>query len=66
MQLIQSKLERRYPREVKNFKMDTLIDDDGKLTILYQVVQGVADRSFGLCIAKLVGIDENVIQVILK
>jgi DNA mismatch repair ATPase MutS len=55
-------LEAKYPNKVKNFKMDTLIAN-GQLTILYQIVPGVADRSFGLNIAEMVGIPKEIIQV---
>ncbi|KAI1724506.1 mutS domain V domain-containing protein [Ditylenchus destructor] len=49
-----SKLQQKYPTEVENLKVETLVNpDDGTLTILYQVSKGVADQSFGINIAKL-------------
>ena len=43
--------------------MDTLIDEFGQITILYQVVSGIADRSFGINIAKIVGFSSEIIEV---
>lgn len=56
-----SKLEEKYPGKVKNYRMETLVED-AKLTILFQIVPGVADQSFGLNIAEMVGFSEEIIE----
>uniref|UniRef100_A0A183CGT2 W2 domain-containing protein n=1 Tax=Globodera pallida TaxID=36090 RepID=A0A183CGT2_GLOPA len=56
-----SQLERKYPNKVKNYRMDTFCED-GQLTILFRVVPGVADRSFGLHIAKMVGFPDELMK----
>lgn len=57
-----SKLSLIYPQIVKNSKMDTLVSEEEKLIILYQVVDGVSSRSFGLEIAKIVGFPDEIIK----
>lgn len=42
--------------------MDTLLAD-GNLTILYQVVPGVTDKSFGVNIAEMVGFPKEILEV---
>uniref|UniRef100_A0A914LB24 DNA mismatch repair proteins mutS family domain-containing protein n=1 Tax=Meloidogyne incognita TaxID=6306 RepID=A0A914LB24_MELIC len=56
-----SKLEKRYPEKVKNCRMDTFVED-GKLVILFQVMQGVAQKSFGLSIAQIVGFSKEILD----
>uniref|UniRef100_A0A915N6H6 DNA mismatch repair proteins mutS family domain-containing protein n=1 Tax=Meloidogyne javanica TaxID=6303 RepID=A0A915N6H6_MELJA len=56
-----SKLEKRYPKKVKNCRMDTFVED-GKLVILFQVMQGVAQKSFGLSIAQIVGFSKEILD----
>lgn len=46
--------------------MDTLVSEEEKLIILYQVVDGVSSRSFGLEIAKIVGFPDEIIKVVDK
>jgi len=42
--------------------MDTFVED-GKLVILFQVMQGVAQKSFGLSIAQIVGFSKEILDV---
>ncbi|KAL3101259.1 hypothetical protein niasHT_028015 [Heterodera trifolii] len=56
-----SRLQSKYPGKVKNYRMDTICEN-GELTILFRVVSGVADRSFGLNIAKVVGFADEIIK----
>lgn len=48
---------------MENYKVETIVDEAGMLTILYQVTKGVANRSLGLNIAKLVGFPEEIVEV---
>lgn len=57
-------LQKSYPDTVRNFKVDTHVNDEGKLLILYKVLEGITQRSFGLNIAELVGFPKHVIKVI--
>lgn len=59
-----SKLKDFHSDIVENYKVETIIDENKKLTILHQIVPGVADCSFGIDIGKLVGLPNNVIEVI--
>lgn len=44
--------------------MDTVIDErDGELVFLYQVVDGAADKSLGIKIARMVGFPQEVVEV---
>lgn len=56
-------LQALYPNALKNIRVETRFDDNGLLILLYKVVYGVADRSFGLNIAKLVGLPDSVLEV---
>ncbi|MFH4981302.1 hypothetical protein AB6A40_008011 [Gnathostoma spinigerum] len=51
---------------LQNIRVDTHLDNDGNLILLYRIVPGIAERSFGLNIAKLVGLPHNVIQDAIK
>jgi DNA mismatch repair protein MutS len=44
----------------------TAAEKDGKLSFLYEVKPGPAEKSFGLQVAKLAGIPDDLIQVALK
>uniref|UniRef100_A0A0M3K2D2 DNA mismatch repair protein Msh2 (inferred by orthology to a human protein) n=1 Tax=Anisakis simplex TaxID=6269 RepID=A0A0M3K2D2_ANISI len=55
-------LVERYPSTVRNIRVETQINEAGDLVLLYKVVPGVAERSFGINTAKLVGLSANVIQ----
>ncbi len=50
-------------RSVKNFVMHYEYDTETKhLTFLYKFIEGKADRSFGVNVARMVGLPEQVIQ----
>lgn len=57
-----SELEKLHPGKVKNNRMDTFVEE-GNLVILFQVVPGVAQKSFGLEIAQLVGFSKEILDV---
>lgn len=57
-----SELEQRHPGRVKNFRMETLLED-GKLILLFQLAPGISDKSFGLNIAHMVGFPGEIINV---
>lgn len=68
---ILAEYEKLYPTNVGNFHMgfivnetDTSASDDRKQTItfLYQLVRGMAARSYGLNVARLAGIHHDIIQ----
>uniref|UniRef100_A0A914XLG4 DNA mismatch repair proteins mutS family domain-containing protein n=1 Tax=Plectus sambesii TaxID=2011161 RepID=A0A914XLG4_9BILA len=47
---------------MRNVHTEAIIDDQRELTLLYRVVDGVADKSFGVHIAGLVRFPPHVIQ----
>ncbi|CAG9534680.1 unnamed protein product [Cercopithifilaria johnstoni] len=55
-------LSRVYPKQLKNVCTASQIDGDGQLILLYKIISGVADRSFGLNIGKMIGLPDNVLQ----
>uniref|UniRef100_A0A8R1XWW8 DNA_MISMATCH_REPAIR_2 domain-containing protein n=1 Tax=Onchocerca volvulus TaxID=6282 RepID=A0A8R1XWW8_ONCVO len=55
-------LSRIYPKQLKNVCTASEIDENGQLILLYKVVPGVAVRSFGLNIGKMIGLPDNVLQ----
>uniref|UniRef100_A0A0N5AJT6 DNA_MISMATCH_REPAIR_2 domain-containing protein n=1 Tax=Syphacia muris TaxID=451379 RepID=A0A0N5AJT6_9BILA len=55
-------LQELYPDLVRPICVATHLDENNQLTLLYRVVPGFAERSFGLNIASMVGIPESVIQ----
>ncbi|KAI6178934.1 DNA-MISMATCH-REPAIR-2 domain-containing protein [Aphelenchoides besseyi] len=55
-------LKERYPDRVQNLKVDTYADENGAVTILYKISPGVAEKSFGICIARMVGFPDSVIK----
>lgn len=50
---------------MRNVHTEAIIDEHGELTLLYRVVDGVADKSFGVHIAELVRFPPHVIQVLI-
>ncbi|XP_061172820.1 DNA mismatch repair protein Msh3-like [Saccostrea echinata] len=67
---ILAEFEKLYPRNVGNFHMGFIVhedngsDDEDKQTItfLYQLVRGMAARSYGLNVARLAGIPQSIIK----
>lgn len=59
-------LSHQYPRSVINMKAEVYEDKQQNVTLLYQFVPGVTEKSFGLSIAKMVGFPEDVIKVTSK
>ncbi|MHB1004663.1 MAG: DNA mismatch repair protein MutS [Chloroflexota bacterium] len=53
-----TELEKYLPR-VRNFRMDVL-EEEGQVTFLHRVVQGAADRSYGIYVARLAGVPRAV------
>lgn len=56
-------LSRLYPKQLKNMCTACQIDENGQLILLYKIIPGVAGRSFGLNIGKMIGLPDNVLQV---
>eukprot|EP00793_Prasinoderma_coloniale_P005709 PRCOL_00004183-RA len=64
-------LAREHPDDVGTFRMDYVRDvgaGEGaegipKITLLYRVVPGIADRSFGVSVARMAGVPESVVAV---
>uniref|UniRef100_A0AAF5PGB0 DNA mismatch repair proteins mutS family domain-containing protein n=1 Tax=Wuchereria bancrofti TaxID=6293 RepID=A0AAF5PGB0_WUCBA len=55
-------LSRVYPKQLKNVCTASQVDENGQLILLYKIIPGVAGRSFGLNIGKMIGLPENVLQ----
>lgn len=55
-----------HPKALKNICVATHIDEADRLTLLYRVVPGVAERSFGLNIAKIVGLPPEIVETASK
>ncbi|VDK81458.1 unnamed protein product [Litomosoides sigmodontis] len=55
-------LGRVYPKQVKNICTATQIDENGQFILLYKIISGVAGRSFGLNIGKMIGLPDSVLQ----
>ncbi|XP_026673807.1 DNA mismatch repair protein Msh2 isoform X2 [Ceratina calcarata] len=55
-----TRLEEEIPG-VRNEHVTALVDDD-KLTLLYKVKPGICDQSFGIHIAKMAGLPQDVIE----
>ncbi|KAL5004713.1 hypothetical protein ScPMuIL_018169 [Solemya velum] len=65
-----AEFEQKYPGLVRNFHMSFMIneeeekeDDAEVLIFLYQLVSGMADRSYGLNVARLAGIPTDLINI---
>lgn len=48
---------------VKSLKVSTHLGDDGSVTMLYKVEEGVSEQSFGINIARMLDFPEDVIKV---
>src|SRR5690606_29109615 len=53
-------LEEKYPNKIKNFHM-AVADDKGSPIFLHSLVPGGASHSFGVAVAKLAGVPDEVI-----
>ena len=58
-----SVLKERFPDDVMNLKVETHISEDGEIALLYKIVEGLAERSFGIIIAKSVQFPDHIIKV---
>jgi len=54
-------LEERYPHAIKNYHM-SVSDDQGEPIFLHTILPGGASHSFGVAVAKLAGIPDEVIK----
>jgi DNA mismatch repair protein MSH2 len=61
-----AQLKHSYPTMVQNLKVDTYLDENGMMTILYKISEGISDKSFGISIARQVGFSEEIVQVCLN
>lgn len=57
-----SLLKEKFPDDVINLKVDTFTGKDGEITFLYKIVEGLAERSFGLNIANTLKFPEKIIM----
>ncbi|KAI6184360.1 DNA-MISMATCH-REPAIR-2 domain-containing protein [Aphelenchoides bicaudatus] len=57
-----AQLKLSYPELVQNQKVDTFLDSNGAVTILYKISEGISDKSFGISIARQVGFSEKIIE----
>uniref|UniRef100_A0A0R3RVS7 DNA_MISMATCH_REPAIR_2 domain-containing protein n=1 Tax=Elaeophora elaphi TaxID=1147741 RepID=A0A0R3RVS7_9BILA len=57
-----TELGRMYPKQLKNICTTSQIDENGELILLYRITPGVAGRSFGLNIGKMIGLPDSVLQ----
>ncbi|KAL3981767.1 MutS domain V family protein [Acanthocheilonema viteae] len=55
-------LGRVYPKQLKNVCTASQVDENGQLILLYKIISGVAGRSFGLNVGKMIGLPDNVLQ----
>ena len=53
-------MTKTYP-QIKNYRI-TITEDDGKIEFLRKIVQGGASKSYGIHVAKMAGLPENVIE----
>lgn len=58
-------LEKHFPTMIKNYSM-AVTEENGQPIFLHSVVEGGASSSFGVAVAKLAGIPEQVIAIALK
>ena len=56
-----SLLKEKFPNDVANLKVDTFTGKDGEITFLYKIVEGLAERSFGINIANTLKFPEKII-----
>lgn len=54
-------LEERYPHKIRNFHM-AVIEENGNPVFLHTLMPGGASASFGVAVAKLAGVPQEVIQ----
>lgn len=54
-------LENHYPKKIKNYHM-AVADDKGAPVFLHTILPGGASHSFGVAVAKLAGVPEEVIE----
>jgi DNA mismatch repair ATPase MutS len=47
---------------VKNLKVDTYLDENGTMTILYKISEGISEKSYGITIAKMVGFPNEIVK----
>uniref|UniRef100_A0A914Y9S4 DNA mismatch repair proteins mutS family domain-containing protein n=1 Tax=Panagrolaimus superbus TaxID=310955 RepID=A0A914Y9S4_9BILA len=57
-----SVLKERYPDDVVNLKVETHVDENGDIALLYKIVEGLAERSFGINIAQCVNFPDHIIK----
>lgn len=55
------RLEEGYPKQIKNFHM-AVADDKGSPVFLHTILPGGASHSFGVAVAKMAGVPEQVID----
>lgn len=59
-----TELAKKYPRVVSNWCMDFRENPDTKIvTFLYNLIPGIAHRSYGLNVARLAEIDESILKL---
>uniref|UniRef100_A0A7E4ZX16 DNA_MISMATCH_REPAIR_2 domain-containing protein n=1 Tax=Panagrellus redivivus TaxID=6233 RepID=A0A7E4ZX16_PANRE len=57
-----SVLKEHFPERVINLKADTYVDANGDIVLLFKITEGLAERSFGINIAKSVDFPEPIIK----
>ncbi|VDM95943.1 unnamed protein product [Thelazia callipaeda] len=55
-------LTRLFPKEMRNVCTACQIDENERLILLYKIIPGVAGRSFGLNIGKMVGLPDHILE----
>lgn len=63
VQTFKVQLKNSYPEKVKNLKVETYLDENGMMTILYKISEGVSEQSFGISIARMVGFSDDIVKV---
>lgn len=54
-------LETKYPDKISNFHM-SVVDDNGSPVFLHTIQKGAASHSYGIAVAKLAGVPEDVVN----
>jgi DNA mismatch repair protein MutS len=54
-------LEKQYPNKIKNYQM-SIADDNGSPVFLHTLIPGGASHSFGVAVARLAGIPDEIIH----